>query len=473
MTARRFWTALAVITAVGLGVRFYFVLVGYDYYRINGDALYYHLLAKAFASGHGFVDPGRLYLLHPPVVEPGAAHPPLYALYLAFVTWIGFPGVTAQRLASCLLGTAAIPVLGLVGRRVVSDRVGLITAAIAALYANFWINDGMLLSESMTILTSSLVLLAAYELWRHTSTRTAIWLAVALGVAALNRFETMLLAPLVVLPILFGVWRRRERSVTTLLAYVGIIAAGFVLFLGPWVGYNMTRFAKPVYLSDSTGSALSAAYCHSAYYGYYQGWYGQCRLPVPPGRDASERDPVLVHDALHYARHHLGRLPAVTLMRVGRLWDLYRPRQTLFLNAILEGRTRGASDLAIGGYMFLTPLAIAGVITLRRGRVAIAPVLAPVIVVTIAAAVTFGVLRYRASAEPGLALAAAVALEVVWQSFTGWIRPARSSATLTGPGPGPELGAGSGSGADAEAGADPDVDPTRPAGPVGGTRTAP
>jgi hypothetical protein len=79
-------------------------------------------------------------------------------------------------------------------------------------------------------------------------------------------------------------------------------------------------------------------------------------------------------------------------------------------------------------YYVLMPPAIAGFIVLRRRRVPIMPLIAPAIVVTIAAALTYGVLRYRITVEPSIVLAAAVSIDVVWTSMTNRRRARRSTA---------------------------------------------
>ncbi len=419
--SRQFLLGIGLIALIALGVRVYFVLVGYAHYKVAGDAVYYHLQGWSLADGHGFINPIDFYRSGGKTLVPSAGNPPLYAMYLGVVSKLGFWSVTAHRLASSLLGTGAVVLIGLVGRLIRSERVGLVAAATAALYANLWINDGMLLSESMAALTLALVLLAAYAFWRRPRLASAARLGLALGVAALSRGEVVLLAPLLVLPLLWGM---RRLTVGRRFRLLVVTALAMLLLVGPWVGYNLTRFEKPVFMTDHWGTVLEAASCHDAYYGRYAGWYANCDLRRHRG-DASEQDATLRSEALHYTRAHLRRLPVLMLIRVGRMWDVYRPGQTLFLNAVLEGRTRAASRLALISTWLLMPLAIAGVIVLRRRRVPITPILAPAIVVTIAAAITYGVLRYRVSAEPGIVLAAAVSIDVLWASL---VDPRRAGA---------------------------------------------
>ena len=102
-------------------------------------------------------------------------------------------------------------------------------------------------------------------------------------------------------------------------------------------------------------------------------------------------------------------------IRVGRLWDVYNPRQTIRLNATLEGRTQDASVAAFWSYWFLLPFAIGGLVVLKRRGTPIARSSPPPITVTIAAATTYGVLRYRVSVEPGFVIAAAIAMDALWR----------------------------------------------------------
>ncbi len=428
--SRPFLVGLGLIALLALGVRLFWVLVAYDNFRPSPDAVYYHVQGWAIADGHWFIDPAQYYypFTGQPirVVQPGATHPPLYGLYLGLVSWLGFWSVKAHRLASCLLGTGAVVVIALTGRKMVSERVGLLAAAVAAVYANLWINDGILVSESLTALTTALVLLAAYALWRRATLANAAWLGLAFGLATLSRAEIVILAPLLAFPLVLGM---RDVGMRSRFQMLSVIALCMAALVGPWVGYNLTRFEKPVLLTSNPSTVLAFASCDATYYGKLVGWYSACPALTPrlgrddapthrPGRsDASQYDAIQRHAALRYIRHHLGRMPVVMLIRVGRLWDVYRPAQTRLLNATQEFRTRGASRVAQISSWLLFPVAIAGLIVMRRWRVPISPLVAPAVVVTIVAAIFFGVLRYRVSAEPSLVLAAAVSLDVLWTSM--------------------------------------------------------
>jgi len=239
---------------------------GYHGYKLGGDAFYYHWQANALAKGVWFVDPGPWVIDR--IELPSAGHPPLYSSYLALWSLIGLDSVTAHRLASSMLGVATIVVIALLVRRIAGDGAGIVAAAIAALYPEIWINDGMLLSETMAIFATAVALTAAYAFWQSPKMRNAILLGLAFGVAALSRSELLALFPLVVIPLaLFArslEFRRRIR-----LAVVACLVGACTI--APWVVYNLSRFQETTTMSSGTGAVLSAASCDEVWYGLHIG----------------------------------------------------------------------------------------------------------------------------------------------------------------------------------------------------------
>jgi hypothetical protein len=112
---------------------------------------------------------------------------------------------------------------------------------------------------------------------------------------------------------------------------------------------------------------------------------------------------------LDYAKAHAGRAPIVVLARLGRTWSLFRPVDMIRLNTG-EDREEWVTRLGLIAYYPTLALAIVGVIVLARRRafVALWVLLVPVSIVTINTVITYGQTRFRAGAEPSLALLAAV-----------------------------------------------------------------
>lgn len=415
----RFLTWLAGLTLLGFVVRVLNVLwwrpttdtPGYHGYRLWGDAFYYHWQANALVHGAWYVDPLRWLL--DGSQRPSAGHPPLFPTYLALWSAIGLDGVTAHRLASSVLGTATIVVIALLARRIGGNAAGLIAAGIAALYPELWINDGMLLSETMAIFMTAVALTAAYAFWRRPTIRSAILVGLACGAASLSRTELIAMFPLVVLPLAALVrganWRARIRLA------VAACLAGLVV-VGPWVVFNLTRFEETTTMTTGTGSALSAASCDEVWYGKLIGYYANCfQGPWPdPNLDESQRDLEPRRQAIQYTKDHIDRLPLVVAARVGRLWGVFKPGQTTMLDWWIEGRGRAPSWIGLFCYYALWPFAILGLVVMRRRKVPIFPLVAIAVIATFAAAITFGVTRYRAPAEVALVVAAAVGASVLW-----------------------------------------------------------
>jgi hypothetical protein len=417
-----FWYWLAGIAAGGLALRLWIVfgarptrnsgVAGGASYVLAGDAYYYYWQGRAFAAGHPFVDPLRWHSFG--TIFPSAAHVPLWPTFLGVVSWVGAQGVTAQRVAGSLLGVAGVVLIALCARRLAGDRAGLIAGGVAALYPQLWINDGMLLSESIAVPMVALTILLAYRLRDRPTYASAALLGGAIALTALSRSELVLLYAFLALPLVLGI---RSTSMKHRVQLIATIGGTGLLLLGPWVAYNMHRFEDPVYLSTGIGGALSAGSCDEVFYGSRIGYYANCFPgPMPPlTLDESQRDRFAYDYAKEYLRDHQRRIPVVAAARIGRLWDVYKPGQTTAFDWSVEGRGRLASWSGLLMFYALVPFGVVGLVVLRRRGFAISPLLAPAIIVTAAAATTFGVTRYRAPVEPAIVIAAAVGIDALWR----------------------------------------------------------
>ena len=185
------------------------------------------------------------------------------------------------------------------------------------------------------------------------------------------------------------------------------------------MAYNLSRFEEPVYLSTGIGHTLQQSACDEVFYGKLIGYYWQCyTAPASANKlDESQKDKYPREYALDYIDHHKSRLPLVVAARVGRLWEVFKPGQTTAMDWWIEGRGRAASWTSLFFYYAMIPFAVAGIVIMWRRKISILPVVAPAVIVTIAAATTFGLPRYRAPAEVGLVLVAAIGLAGAWQAL--------------------------------------------------------
>src|SRR4051812_43785128 len=259
MRKRPFATRLAAVAGVGLAVRLVYSLAVMGDRTPAGDGRELHLLANVLAQTGRYLQPFQY--LYPHHTVPTTEKPPLYPAVLAVPSWVGLDSYAAHRVLSCLLGAAAVVLIGMLGRRVGGPRIGPVAAALAALYPALWMLDSSLRSESLYLPLVALVLLLAYRLVDAPTWRRAAALGLAIGLAALTRGEAALLVLLLGVPLLALVPRGGRVRVATALV------AGFLVVVGPWLVRNWITFDRPTAISTNEGGLLAGANCRAAYYG--------------------------------------------------------------------------------------------------------------------------------------------------------------------------------------------------------------
>lgn len=410
---RRFWRILLLIALAALVLRVGYVAFAKTNQPVQGDQLFYNAEANRLARGDGFLEPFDPQALSRGVIregkDPAADHPPLTVIVLAPVSFVTSQALIPQRLTMAVLGTVAVVIIGLLARRLAGDRAGWIAAGIAAIYPNLWVNDGLIMSETIATLVVALALFYAYRLIREPNIWNALIVGALCGLAALTRAELVLLVPLLVVPAALV-----ARSVATAqrwkLAGIGVLAAA--VLIAPWVGYNLARFEEPTYLSTNDGIALLGSNCDSVYYGDGIGLTDlKCLGPNPRG-DQSVDSKIFRDRAFDYIRDHKKRAVLVAFARVGRTWSLYRPWDMVSYNKG-EGREGWVTTLGLIAFYPLLIAAVGGWVVMRRRRRRSWPLLVPALIVTIASAATYGQTRFRVPAEPTIVVLAAVAIAAV------------------------------------------------------------
>jgi 4-amino-4-deoxy-L-arabinose transferase-like glycosyltransferase len=410
---RRFWRILLLIALAALALRVAYVAFAKTNQPIHGDQLFYNAEANRLARGDGFLEPFDPQALSRGVIregtEPAADHPPLTVLVLAPVSFVTRQALVPQRLTMAVLGTVAVVVIGLLARRMAGDRAGWIAAGIAAIYPNLWVNDGLIMSETLATLVVALALLYAYRLIREPNIWNAFIVGALCGLAALTRAELVLMIPLLAVPAAL-VARSVASAQRWKLAGVGVLVAA--VLVTPWVGYNLARFDEPTYLSTNDGIALLGSNCDSVYFGDGIGLTDLKCLGSNPRGDQSVDSRIYRERAFDYIRDHKKRAVLVGFARVGRTWSLFRPWDMVSYNKG-EGREGWVTALGLGVYYPLLVAAVAGWVVMRRHRRRTWPLLVPVLIVTIASAITYGQTRFRVPAEPSIVVLAAVAIAAV------------------------------------------------------------
>jgi 4-amino-4-deoxy-L-arabinose transferase-like glycosyltransferase len=279
----------------------------------------------------------------------------------------------------------------------------LLSAAIAALYPLLIAADGALMSETPYALLIALGLIAAYRLYDEPTARRAAVLGLAIGLAALTRAEALLLLALLALPLAWG-----ARTVRARLQVLGAAGAVALLVVAPWAVRNWSTFDRPVLTSTNDGVTLAGANCPASYHGRDIGSFTtSCIAPPSPSLDEAEQAARYRSDGLSYAADHAERVPVVVAVRLLRLWGLYQPTRLAY---DAQNRSLAVQEAGVLVSYLLIPLAILGALFLRRRREPLFILLAPVLLVTITCALTYGGLRLRQAAEVPLVVLAGVGL---------------------------------------------------------------
>ena len=422
----------ATVTAGGFLVRFATLLTVAPTRTDGGDPLFYHSTANILARGGGFPEPLN-FIAHQDWIA-SALHGPLYPVVLSFSSRFGGSTYFDHKIVSILIGTAVVTLTMMVARRVAPpdrrDGVALVAGALAAVYPNLWLVDGVLFPEGLMALCTLAVVYFAYRWREKPGVLFAVLMGAATALAALTRGEGLLLSVLVITP-----WIMLRREIPWKRRFVQLTAAAVacIVVLAPWMLRNLRSFEDFVPLSTNGNELFVYANCDDTYSGSFLGfwqWDCQQRLRdqgVDGVGDEAAKSLFWREVGLDYARENADQLPKVLTARVLRQWDLFRPWQNADL-APVEGRDRDAARAGLVMYYGLVAGSVAGVWSLRRHRRPMLPLVAQFVSVTLTAAYAYGTTRFRVPAEPVLCILAAVGF---WP-MARWLRP-RLRTRLTSP----------------------------------------
>ena len=314
---------------------------------------------------------------------------------------------------SALLGGLTIVVIGLLATALVDRRVGLVAAVLTAGYPQLIVIDTSLLAEGLTILLISVALLGLVRARQADGGVFGVdgrrwWLlaSAALGLAALTRSEVVLLSIVLVVP----ACRATDRRAWARAAALGL--AGVIVCIGGWTVRNAVSLGDVQPFTNNSGTLIAGANCDAVYSGSQIGlWRFDCVTAIDTtGLDESAAASERRSAGVEHALDNVGDVPAVGVVRVLRTFGAWDIRSQLFYES-LEGRDY--DWLWAGWFTWL------GLVAAAAGGAAVAdrsmwrerwPLLVPVGVVVFTALVSYGNQRFRAVAEPGVLVLAAIGL---------------------------------------------------------------
>ena len=237
--------ALALIVLLGLGLR---VGEAWDGRAPVHDAAAYAEIAANLAEGDG-------YTLGRGATQPASNYSPGLPLFVAATYELtGGEHERLVRLLLALIGSLAVLLTYLIGRRLSGPSAGLMGAGIVAVYPALLEYQGMLMGEPFATTLLSGALLAV--LWAADGARTR-WLLPGLLIGALALIRPEYLAVGLLLALVIAL-RRIRADWRGSLATGMLIAVGIVLVVAPWTLRNAIALDRLVPISTGGGQVLFA-----------------------------------------------------------------------------------------------------------------------------------------------------------------------------------------------------------------------
>lgn len=402
LSTHRYW--LLAILAVALFIRilaaFY---LGNTVSGFSGahDEITYSMLGQRFASGHGMTFPQNWY----PWIEADAAQSYFsysISLYLAAIySLFGYLPIVA-RLITGGLSTLLVFMIYLVAKRLFSERVALISSAIAALYAYLIFYGVTLVTETPFMLALLITIYVALRLKEEPSVALWVTLGVTLAITVLLRMAVIAFVPILLL------WIALELNDRSQLKMLFIPAVIIVLAVLPFTIRNYLLWNNFVLLETQFG--------HVFWNGNHPDHNGNFHpykvFPIPKEVLASKNEAgTLPSDAeitnrlfrlgLSNIQNDPQHFFLLTLTRLREFFKFWPTDESSLLANLLRLISFGA----------ILPFTIIGLILGLRNWRALAPVYLFILIHTAIYAVTWTMIRYRIPLDVFFIMFAAYALE--------------------------------------------------------------
>lgn len=180
---------------------------------------------------------------------------PLPIYLMALVYKLFSPDIAHIRVMNVFLGVAACGVFYLVGKEMAGRRVGLLSCLVAALYKPLIFYSAVPLKTSLAVLLFALVIWLLLLALKKPGPIVVLLLGMMAGLLLNVRPNAVLLAPLLPLLVLWGVYRggySRKVFCTTL----GLYLCGLALSLSPFIVRNYLVAGRLALTTTQTGQIL-------------------------------------------------------------------------------------------------------------------------------------------------------------------------------------------------------------------------
>ncbi len=341
------------------------------------DSESYDRIAADLLEGRGYTSTSR---------------PPLYPVLLAGVYRVFGRDFFAVRLLQAAVDCLSAAAVFLLGRRVFSERAGLLAAGAFAAYPFFIFFSGLILTETIFIFLLLLFICLLRKNSDEPSPSRAALCGGTAGLCVLVKPAMFLFIPAAIIWLMPAEKRRKTR-----LANAGLLAACALAVTAPWGIYNFVKHGSPALLTTGGGITLYESFNPLA-----DGGPGQElieRTPEAEEMDAFRRDAHYRARALEFIRENPGRAFSLALSKQKRFWSPV-PNEPAY-------RKPGCMALSIVSYAPVLVLALWQAFSGKKRWREISFLCLPVIYFALLHTVILGSLRYRIPVDPFLIILAA------------------------------------------------------------------
>ncbi len=238
---------IILILIVALGLRLLYINSILDN-PPTSDAKDYNELALSLASGKGYVYPDS---------GPTSRRAPLPSAFFALVYMIFGYNITIARIAQVLVSTLTCFIIYILGKQIFTEKVGLTSATIAAIYPSFITFSGDLFSETLLIF---LLVMSMYLFLKKDRilSMNSFLSGLCFGLAALTRPSVILLPLFIFFIVAFF---KKETSKETSKKILIVTVAMFIVIM-PWTIRNYCVHKKFVLVNTELGYILLSSYLY-------------------------------------------------------------------------------------------------------------------------------------------------------------------------------------------------------------------
>lgn len=394
MNSNRRWILIAIFTAA-LILRLAASFNAPVFY--GGDDASYDQYAKSILEKH------ELYIFG----HVSSFRPPLYIMFLAFI--YNFFGVNHMliKILQSLIGALTCIIIYELGRETISEKVGILSAAIAVFYVSLVLIPAHILTETIYtfLFTAAVLFLAKNE--RHSSFKWQALVGLSLGLASLTKGTPQLFPAFILLLMLLRAMKDKIPVKKIILQFT-VICLFFLIPIIPWTIRNYGVHKGFVLVTTETGEAFYSAYHppEGKRFGFSTVDQTKKRWEEINFRSEIEGSKFLVNENLKFIRENPLKVIKLTILKIAFMWSPF------------DWEILGGNGTYNFSYGFIIPFIIAGIIITIKYRIFYSLILYMPIIYSQGIGVAFDASpRYRLPIEPFLIIIASAGIIYVYERF--------------------------------------------------------